>query len=133
MTGGRAVGDRVTARVGGARLVRAGGALARARLALAIGVPSTAVVDGVRPRRRGARHRLPDRAHGRQPTAAHRARRGDRVASLLGYLGFLAGPPVIGWVAEATTLRGGLGVGLVAALLVVALAGVLRAPRPSLP
>jgi hypothetical protein len=58
---------------------------------------------------------------------------GIAIASLLGYLGFLAGPPVIGWVAEATTLRGGLGVGLAAAVLVVALAGVLRAPRPSLP
>jgi MFS family permease len=46
--------------------------------------------------------------------------------SAAGYVGFLAGPPVVGWVAQATSLRWGL-----ALLGAAALAGAcarLRAP-----
>jgi MFS family permease len=128
MLAGRAVGDRVTARVGGVRLVRAGGTLAALGLALAVAAPRVgAVVTGFGlvgvglatafPTVLAAASRLPDTA----PAA------GIAVASLLGYLGFLAGPPLIGWVAEATTLRGGMAVGVGAAVLVAALAGTLRA------
>ncbi|HEX2381585.1 MAG TPA: hypothetical protein VHI95_03035, partial [Acidimicrobiales bacterium] len=48
--------------------------------------------------------------------------------SACGYVGFLAGPPVVGWIAQATDLRWGIG-----ALAVAAIAGTvikIRAPRP---
>jgi MFS family permease len=40
--------------------------------------------------------------------------------SACGYVGFLAGPPIVGWIAEATDLRWGI-----AALAAIALAGAL--------
>ena len=43
--------------------------------------------------------------------------------STFGYAGFLAGPPLIGFVAEAITLRGGLAVVVVTCLVVAFLAG----------
>jgi MFS family permease len=46
--------------------------------------------------------------------------------SAAGYVGFLAGPPVVGWVAQATDLRWGLGVLGAAALVGAALR--IRAP-----
>ena len=46
--------------------------------------------------------------------------------SACGYVGFLAGPPVVGWIAEATNLRWGIG-----ALAATALAGaVIRIRSP---
>jgi len=49
--------------------------------------------------------------------------------SACGYVGFLAGPPVVGWIAQATDLRWGIG-----ALAATALVGAvirIRAPRPA--
>jgi MFS family permease len=49
--------------------------------------------------------------------------------SACGYVGFLAGPPVVGWIAQATDLRWGIGV-----LAAAAFAGAvvrIRAPRVS--
>jgi MFS family permease len=46
--------------------------------------------------------------------------------SAAGYVGFLAGPPIVGWVAQATDLRWGLGVLGGAALVGAALR--IRAP-----
>lgn len=43
-----------------------------------------------------------------------------------GYTGFLLGPPLIGLISEATTLRVGLGTVAVTSLVVVALAGQVR-------
>ena len=47
--------------------------------------------------------------------------------SVFGYTGFLAGPPLIGFVAQATNLRGGLLVVVLTSLTVAALAGGFRA------
>lgn len=47
--------------------------------------------------------------------------------SACGYVGFLAGPPVVGWIAQTTSLRWGIG-----ALAVASIAGAtirIRAPR----
>ena len=46
--------------------------------------------------------------------------------STLGYTGFLAGPPLIGFVAEGTTLRGGLALVVVSSAVVASLAGAFR-------
>jgi hypothetical protein len=47
--------------------------------------------------------------------------------SSVGYIGFLAGPPLIGLVAEATSLRVGVGLVGLTSLLIIALSGVLPA------
>lgn len=41
----------------------------------------------------------------------------------MGYVGFLAGPPVIAGMAEWVTLRGGMGLVAVPSLLIMPLAG----------
>jgi MFS family permease len=61
--------------------------------------------------------------------AAQRSRRGpgQGIAAMatLGYSGFLIGPPVIGWLAQATSLQVALGVLVVLAGVIAALAGHL--------
>ncbi len=124
---GRAVGDALTVRLGAPRLVRLGGALAALGVALALVArsPGLAVV-GFGAVGAGLATVFPSvlaaasRAPGVEPGA------GIALASTLGYTGFLAGPPLIGFVADATSLRGGLAVVGVAGALVAALAGSLR-------
>ena len=124
---GRAVGDALTLRLGAPLLVRLGGALAATGIGLALIArePWTAVVGfgavgaglaTVFPSVLGAASRAP----GVEPGA------GIAVVSTLGYTGFLAGPPLIGFVAEATNLRGGLAVVGAAGVLVAVLARSLR-------
>jgi predicted MFS family arabinose efflux permease len=127
MASGRAIGDALTLRLGAPRLVRLGGALAAIGIGLALIArePWTAVVGfgavgaglaTVFPSVLGAASRAP----GIEPGA------GIALVSTLGYTGFLAGPPLIGFVAEATNLRGGLAVVGAAGVLVALLAGALR-------
>ena len=56
--------------------------------------------------------------------------RGRAVAAIatMGYTGFLAGPPLLGWVAEATSLRLSLGIVVILSGAIVVLAGVMRRP-----
>ena len=130
MAAGRSVGDALTIRLGPARLVRAGGAVAALGLgaALASAEPWAAVVGFgavgaglsiVFPSVLTAAGRLP----GGAPGAAIAA------VSTFGYAGFLAGPPVIGFVAEAFTLRGGLAVVVLMNLVIALLATTLRRGR----
>jgi MFS family permease len=52
-----------------------------------------------------------------------RSASGLAAASTAGYLGFIAGPPLIGLIAELTSLRGGLGVVAACTALPLLLAG----------
>ncbi|CAN5178125.1 MFS transporter [soil metagenome] len=109
MATGRLVGDRLTARFVPARLVRAGAVVAASGLGLAlvIGHPFVALAGFACA---GAGFSIVF------PTALSAAGRTEGVAagpaiaavSSAGYLGFLIGPPAIGFVAEAS----GLGVAL---------------------
>jgi predicted MFS family arabinose efflux permease len=130
MAAGRTVGDALTARFGGRRLVQAGGAIAAAGIALALGAPAPAFgIAGFGLVGAGLATVFPSvlAAASRVPGVASGA--GIALVSTLGYTGFLAGPPLIGFVADAATLRGGLAVVGVAGVLIVALAGALRDPR----
>jgi hypothetical protein len=49
----------------------------------------------------------------------------------MGYLGFLAGPPLIGAIAEATSLRTGLVLVAACAGSAAVLAGAVRSPAPA--
>ncbi|MCG3208184.1 MAG: Inner membrane protein YbjJ [Anaerolineae bacterium] len=119
MTLGRLLGDNLTMRFEPARLVQSGGILAAVGLTLAIIQPQlvpsllgfAAVGAGmsiVVPLAFSAAGNIPGLPSGV----------GIAGVATIGYAGFLAGPPLIGLVAELTSLR-------VALLLVVALTGSL--------
>ena len=106
MTMGRLFGDRLAARFSPARLVQLGGLVATAGLLLAIFLPTPATtllgfaavglgVSTVVP--------LAFSAAGRIPGIS--ASVGIASVATIGYAGFLAGPPVIGLIAEATSLQ----------------------------
>jgi MFS family permease len=129
MVVGRLTGDALTHRFGPVALARAGGLLAATGFVVALlaARPEVAMLGFVMiglgyctlfPLAFSAAGRVP----GVQPGVALAS------VATLGYLGFLAGPPVIGLIAHATSLR--VSFALVAGLAVVIalLAGLLR-PR----
>jgi MFS family permease len=130
MTAGRLTGDRLAARFGAVRLVRGCGLLAAAGLgtALLIGHPVAGVIgfgclgaglSCVAPQVfSAAGHRNPQR-----PAQAI-----ARVASI-GWLGFFAGPVLIGGAAEAFGLPVALSIPVLLALVVAVAAGALRPAR----
>lgn len=129
MAAARFGGDRLRHRLGAVPLVRgsvllAGGGVG---LALLIHTPLASVIGfacaglglaNAVPVLYGAAGRLP----GELPATAIAA------VATTGYLGFLAGPPVIGFAAEVTSLRVALGTLVVACALVAVFA---RAARPA--
>ncbi len=123
MTVGRFTGDWLTARLGRARLVRAGSLLAVAGLCFALilhTVPAT--FTGFAAVGAGYSVIVPliFAAAGRSGNGS--AGKGLAAVNTMGYLGFLAGPPLIGFVAEAFTLRAALGL-----LVLFSFAGVVLA------
>ena len=116
---GRFTGDRVRRLVGAVTLVRWSGLVAAAGLGtgLAIGTPASAVIGfaitgfglaNLAPVLFGAAARTP----GQPPSTAIAA------VATMGYTGFLAGPPMIGFAAEVTSLAVALGVIVVGCAIV---------------
>jgi len=127
MAAGRSVGDPLTTRLGATRLVRVGGLLAAVGVAGALVFPGPwAAIVGFGAVGAGLSVVFQSvlaaagRLAGNTPGPAIAA------VSTFGYAGFLAGPPLIGFVAESLTLRGGLGVVVAAGVLITSLAGTLR-------
>jgi MFS family permease len=125
---GRLAGDRLNERFGAVSLARAGGSLA------ALGIGTALLADGPVAAIAGfglaglglsALFPLALRA-----AAAQGASAGTAVAavSAMGYVGFLAGPPAIGGLAELFTLRGALLLPVALCALAAALAPRVRAP-----
>jgi MFS family permease len=130
MAGARLAGDRLVERVGSARLVRAAAITGAAGLALGLLVPVTPVVivafavlglgmATVVPLTFSAAGRTP----GYDP--------GTAVASVatVGYAGWLLAPPVIGFVAQGTSLTFSLVLVTVMTALIAVPAGALRDAR----
>ncbi|WP_424951234.1 MFS transporter [Deinococcus sp.] len=119
MTLGRTFGDRWRSRFGAARLVVAGAAVSGLGVLLAVvstSPPLAAVgyaLTGL-----GVANIVPVLygVSGRAMNA-----RGLAQVATLGYLGFLAGPPLIGYVAHLLNLRAGLAIIALSLLLVAAL------------
>ena len=129
MTIGRLSGDWLTVRVGRVRLMRIGAVLAAAGLsaALLIGTVPAALAGFVCvgagfsvavPLVFSAAGRLDSRSAGP----------GLAAVTTAGYLGFLAGPPIIGFVAQAFTLPLALAIVVVFALIGAVLAGFVGEP-----
>ncbi len=109
MAAGHFGGDAVRARVSSVPLLRASGWLAAAGMALALLVPHPGValagfalvglgLSNVVPILFSSAAKVPG------VTPAH----GIAAVSSIGYLGMMAGPPVIGFIAESTSLKTGL-------------------------
>lgn len=130
---GRLVTDRLWARWGSTGLLRRSGALAGLGFAAGL-VPATvpAAIAGFAALGLGLAGVVPTlfRAGADEPGVATGP--ALAVVSSLGYLGFLAGPPLVGAVAQLSSLRLACGVLALAGLLVFALApnaAVRRPPR----
>jgi fucose permease len=123
MAGGRLVGDRLTLRWGPSGLLVRCGLLASAGfgIALLIGQPAAAIV-GFALLGAGVAPIVPVvfRAGGSVPGVP--SSQGIATVSWLGYLGFLAGPPIIGLTADAIGLPAALGIvcGMTAAVALLA-------------
>lgn len=124
MAFGRFVGDRVIHRFGRVAVVRWGGALGALGATLAATAPSVLLaITGFTLVGAGLSCIFPCLM-----TAASHSRTmapGPAIAAVAttGYTGFLLGPPLIGFISEATSLRVGLGTVAVTSLVVVMLAG----------
>ncbi len=127
MAAGRFAGDALTLRFGATPLVRGGGVLAALGLGLAlVAGTSWAAIIGFGAVGAGFSVAFPlmlakaGSLPGTTPGTA------IATVSVFGYSGFLAGPPLIGFVSQATNLRGGLLVVVLTSLTVAALAGGFR-------
>lgn len=128
---GRLFGDRLNEKLGPVRLARGGGSLAAVGIATALLTGSAPVAllgfacAGVG---LAALFPLALRA-----AAARGETQGPSVAavSAAGYLGFLAGPPLIGGLSELAGLTTALFVVVVLCAVAAGLAGAVRAPRLS--
>ena len=123
MTVGRLAGDRVNRRIGAVALLRGGALLTGIPLAamLLIGQPAAALV-GLFVVGLGVSNGVPlmFRAAGRQPDMPPGP--GIAAVSSMGSLGFLAGPPLIGFAADAISLPWALAILILGAAVVFALA-----------
>jgi MFS family permease len=131
MAAGRLTGDGLALRLGPALVVRGGGALVALGIVLAVGsgVPALAIVGfGLVGAGLACSFPLILSAAARTPGMA--ASTGIAAMATAGYTGFLVGPPLIGTLAEAVTLRGALGLLGIVGLLVAVLGGVVGR-RPS--
>lgn len=127
MAGGRLIGDKLKDQFGAVRVVRVGGIIATGGLALAVWVPLpiTAIIGfGLTGAGLSSVIPLVFSAAGRTPNMES----GAALASVatVGYAGFLAGPPVIGFIAEGTSLQLGLGLVMVMASLIAVFAATVR-------
>jgi MFS family permease len=122
---GRLAGDALGARVGAAAAVRGGALLAALGLGLALAIPEPLVaIAGFAAMGAGLSVVFPLAL---RAAGFHGEATGPDLAavSTVGYVGFLAGPPVIGLLADASSLRAALAV--ISALCLVAAVSARRA------
>ena len=127
MTLFRFTGDAITAQIGRVNVVRYGGLVAACGMALAVAAPAPAwALAGFAAAGAGYSSIIPlaFAAGGRKGPVSE----GQGVATVsgTGYLGFLVGPPLIGLLAQAASLRAGLAVLVLLAALAAALAGAVE-------
>ncbi|CAL9376312.1 Inner membrane protein YbjJ [Nocardiopsis dassonvillei] len=140
---GRLAGDGLTDRFGQRAVARAGGAITVLGLGAALLFPSVpGTVLGFAAAGFGVATLIPSAMHAADELRGLRPGTGLALVSWLMRVGFLCSPPVVGAIADATSLRAGLMVVPLAGVAVVVLAGVLadrsgrapggpRAPRVS--
>ncbi|WP_327112986.1 MFS transporter [Streptomyces sp. NBC_01341] len=127
---GRSIGDRLVDRFGQRTVARAGGIVAAGGMGLALAVPTVSgTVLGFAAAGFGVATLVPAAMHEADELPGLKPGSGLAIVSWLMRLGFLASPPVVGLVTDATSLRVGLLVVPLAGLLAFLFSGVLRNRR----
>ncbi|RDD90464.1 MFS transporter [Streptomyces parvulus] len=127
---GRLLGDRLVDRFGQRAVARSGALIAAVGMGLALAVPTVpGTVLGFAAAGFGVATLVPAAMHEADELPGLKPGSGLTIVSWLMRLGFLLSPPVVGLVADATSLRAGLLVVPLAGLLVLLLAGVLQPRR----
>jgi MFS family permease len=128
---GRMIGDRLVDRFGERAVARAGGMVTALGMGAALLSPSVpATIAGFAAAGIGIATVIPAAMHAADRLPGLRAGSGLTAVAWLMRIGFVAAPPVVGAIADATSLRVGLLVVPAAGLAVVAAAGALSARRP---
>ena len=123
---GRMLGDRLVDRFGQRAVARAGALIAAMGMGLALAVPTIpGTILGFAAAGFGVATLVPAAMHAADELPGLKPGTGLTIVSWLMRLGFLFSPPIVGAVADATSLRWGLLVVPLAGLAVVAVAGVL--------
>ncbi len=126
---GRLLGDRLVGRFGQRAVARAGGLVVAAGMGLALAVPTVpGTILGFAAAGFGVATLVPAAMHEADELPGLRPGSGLTIVSWLMRVGFLLSP-VIGWVADSTSLRVGLLAVPLAGLVVLLLAGMLRTRR----
>ncbi|MFE3826057.1 MFS transporter [Streptomyces sp. NPDC059092] len=126
---GRIIGDRLVDRFGQRTVARTGGLIAAVGMGLALAVPTLpGTILGFAAAGFGVATLIPAAMHEADELPGLKPGSGLTIVSWLMRLGFLVSPPVVGVVADTTSLRVGLLVVPLAGLSVILLARVLR-PR----
>jgi len=131
MVFGRFTGDTVAERIGASRLVRIGGGLVVVGIGIALFFPTLwTSLFGFALAGLGLATAIPlaFSAAGKMPAIPS----GRAIAGVatIGYAAFLMGPALIGFVAEATSLRIALGIVMVIALTIIFTGGALDVRKP---
>jgi len=128
---GRLAGDRLVDRFGQRTVARVGGLVIAAGMGVALAYPTVpGTILGFAAAGLGSATLVPAAMHEADELPGVRPGTGLTLVSWLMRLGFLLSPPVVGAVADASSLRLGLIVVPVAGLVVVLAAGVLsQSPR----
>ncbi len=123
---GRMIGDRLVDRFGERTVARIGGLITAVGMGTALAFPSVpGTIAGFAAAGFGVATLVPAAMHGADQLPGLRAGTGLTAVTWLMRIGFVSSPPVVGLIADATSLRVGLLVvpfaGIVAMLLAVAL------------
>ncbi len=127
---GRLLGDGMVDRFGQKAVARAGGVFVAVGMGIALAFPSViGTIVGFAAAGFGVATLIPAAMHAADNLPGFRAGTGLTLVSWLLRLGFLASPPVVGFVADSAGLRYGLLLVPVVGVAVVLLAGVLEGRR----
>jgi fucose permease len=134
MAAGRFLGDTLVARFGDERVVRSCAAVAALGLggALSMGDPRAAIA-GFAAVGFGIANLIPIVFRAAGGLSGIAASQGIAAVGTFGYVGFLAGPPVIGLAADVVTLPAALGLVVVALVWIAHAARHVRAPTIASP
>ncbi len=132
---GRLLGDGMVDRWGQRTIARWGGALVAVGMGLALAFPSPwATIAGFGAAGFGVATLIPGAMHAADELPGLRAGTGLTILSWLLRVAFLASPPVVGWIADQTSLRVGLLLVPAFGVLVILLAGAMATRRtPDVP
>ena len=129
---GRLVGDRMVDRFGERAVARVGGFIAATGMGCALAFPSVpGTIAGFAAAGLGAATLIPAAMHAADQLPGLRPGTGLTMVAWLMRVGFVSSPPIVGFVADANSLRAGLLSVPLAGLTVIAVAGVLSGRRPS--